>query len=419
MRAQLAANALALVQKDYRWETTLQKLEDAIASLALNSSVSESTVDAAQNLRELRVLRGKNLITQAESTSPNTRVRGESDGLNVLNGLNPTRTVESPFVSFVIPAKNEAQLIGQCLDAINSLTYDPGRYECIVVDNGSVDDTAKIAKQKGAKVLTLAEGTISALRNCGAKQAQGEYLAFLDADCVIDRQWLTQALRHFDDPRVGCAGSHPGIPEESTWVQKAWHLQNSKTSAVQAVDWLPSMNMLVKKKAFVDCGGFNESLITCEDVDFCYRLKRTYKSVSDSGIKSVHFGEAKTVSEFFRKERWRSQSNLQGVLSHGFYWREVPSLVLPIYYLIAIICLPLTLVNLVTGSYLPLIINVVALLLPSLLLALRTSLRAGDFSRFGPLTYLYLVYSFARAAAMIPVKRQERSKDLILGKVPR
>ena len=88
----------------------------------------------------------------------------------------------------MIPAKNEQQMIGQCLDAINNLAYDPARYECIVVDNGSVDDTAKIAKQKGAKVLTLAEGTISALRNCGAKQAQGEYLAFIDADCVIDRE---------------------------------------------------------------------------------------------------------------------------------------------------------------------------------------------------------------------------------------
>ena len=115
-------------------------------------------------------------------------------------------------------------------------------------------------------------------------------------------------------------------------------------------------------------------------MDFCYRLKRTFKIVSDQRYQIGSFRRSEDDSEFFRKERWRGQSNLQGVLSHGFYRQEVPSLVLPIYYLIAIICLPLTLVNLVAGSYLPLIINVVAILLPSLLLALRTSLRAGDLT---------------------------------------
>ncbi len=107
------------------------------------------------------------------------------------------------------------------------------RRECIVVDNGSTDDTVKIAKQKGAKVLTMPDGTISALRNFGAKTAQGDYLAFIDADCAIDTNWLRCALPHFEDPTVGCAGSHPGIPKESTWVQEAWHLQNKRRAAME------------------------------------------------------------------------------------------------------------------------------------------------------------------------------------------
>jgi glycosyltransferase involved in cell wall biosynthesis len=373
LRNQLAVNGRALVEQEYHWENRLQKLEEAIASV--------------QNLRDLRVLRGEEIFS------------------------------DPPFVSFVIPAKNEEEMIGQCLGAVNNLDYDPTRYECIVVDNGSVDDTVKIARLKGAKVLTMPSGTISALRNLGARQARGDYVAFIDADCVIDKDWLKNALPHFADPTIGCVGAHPGIPQESTWVQKTWQLQNTRTAAVEEVDWLPSMNMLVKRKAFLDCGGFNESLITCEDVDFCYRLKRDFKIISDMNIKSVHFGEAKTVAEFFCKERWRGQSNLAGLLSHGFYWQEVPSLVLPIYCLVAIALLPLTLFQVIDGSFVPVLINAVAVLLPSLLLALRTSLKVSNFSCYASMSCLYLVYSLARAAAMIPFKQQERCKDLILGKV--
>ncbi len=68
MRKQLAANALALVQKEYRWETTLQKLEEAIVSICLNSSASEPNVQTVQNLRDLRVLRGEKILGSCLST---------------------------------------------------------------------------------------------------------------------------------------------------------------------------------------------------------------------------------------------------------------------------------------------------------------------------------------------------------------
>jgi glycosyltransferase involved in cell wall biosynthesis len=201
--------------------------------------------------------------------------------------VRPFRQLEKPFVSFVIPAKNEAQMIGRCLDAINNLDYDPARRECIVVDNGSMDDTVKIAKLKGAKVLTMPDKTISALRNLGAKEARGDYLAFIDADCLINNEWLKNALPHFQNPAVGCVGSHPDIPEDCSWVEKTWHRQTGSKSKVVEVDWLGSANILVRCSAFIQTGGFNESLTTCEDVDFCYRVRCEYK---------IHTGEAKAVS---------------------------------------------------------------------------------------------------------------------------
>jgi glycosyltransferase involved in cell wall biosynthesis len=327
-----------------------------------------------------------------------------------------------PFVSFIVPVKNEAKLIGQCLDAINNLDYDKSRYECIIVDNGSIDDTVKIAEQRGAKVLNLPNVTISALRNRGARDARGNYLAFIDADCVIDPNWLKQALPHFENPKIGCAGCHPSIPKDSTWVQRTWRLQTSRPAAIEEVDWLPSMNMLVKREAFIECGGFNESMITCEDVDFCYRLTRHWKVISDNNIAAIHFGEATTIQEFFRKERWRGQSSLQGLLSHELRWEEVPSLLLPVYYLVALVSLPLTILSFVVGFYIPLAINVIAIFVPALFLSIRTVSRAIskriDFCQLLQLMFLYVLYSLARTAAVLPGK-VGGTTSVILAKNPR
>jgi glycosyltransferase involved in cell wall biosynthesis len=318
-------------------------------------------------------------------------------------------TSAQPLVSFIIPVRNEEKTIGACLDAISDLNCDRRLWECVVVDNGSGDETVKISREKGASVFSLPDVTISALRNFGAKKSRGGFLGFVDADCVIDREWVRNALARFRDPKVACVGSYPSIPEDSSWVQRAWALQNRRTARLEDVDWLPSMNILVRESAFFEVGGFNESLTTCEDVDFCYRLKkRGYRIISDRNIKAIHYGEARTVLGFFKKERWRGQSNLQGLLSHGFYWRELPSLILPLLYLILMICMPVTLMYLINGPSRPLLINVASILLPPAVLSLRTSLRVGDFTHFARLAYLYLVYSIARTAAIIPVESHSR-----------
>jgi glycosyltransferase involved in cell wall biosynthesis len=315
-----------------------------------------------------------------------------------------------PFISFIIPARNEEEIIGACLDAIGKLNYDRGLYECVLVDNGSVDKTAEIARAKGATVFTAPEVTVSTLRNLGAKKSRGDFLAFIDADCVVDQDWLRRALEHFQDLTVACVGSYPSIPEHCSWVQEAWALQNrTRANSSEEVDWLASMNILVRRNAFVDIGGFNDSLATCEDVDFCYRLRRKkYRIISDQGIKAIHYGEARTVSDFFRKERWRGQSNLQGLLSHGFYWAEIPSLLLPIFYAVILAGLPITMIYFVRGVHIPLLLNAAFILLPSLLMSLRRSRDIHDFLRLFQLAFLYFVYSLARTAAVFSRRQADR-----------
>ena len=239
--------------------------------------------------------------------------------------------------SIVIPAKNEETNIGRCLDSINQVSWTKSQYELIVLDNGSTDRTVEIAKRKGAKVYLKPDLTISGLRNFGASQAVGETLAFIDADCTVDSRWLCEAARYLSQQDVVCFGSPPVVPANATWVQKAWYEVRKKNVAAGETDWLESMNMFVRREAYVKCGGFDEELVTCEDYDLSHRLKKVGLLINDNRIVVVHHGEAATVAHFFRKEIWRGISNFRGLLRHGIVPSEIPSLVAPSFHCLLLI----------------------------------------------------------------------------------
>lgn len=111
-----------------------------------------------------------------------------------------------PFVSIVVPAYNEEKFIGDCLESLSNLSYPKCRYEIIVVDNCSKDNTATIAESMGAIVIRNAIGKVGAVRNQGATVARGEILAFIDADCIAGKNWLKSAIDKLKDPTVGAVG---------------------------------------------------------------------------------------------------------------------------------------------------------------------------------------------------------------------
>lgn len=245
-----------------------------------------------------------------------------------------TRDNHSKKVSIIIPVKNEEEHLPLCLESISKLNYPPENIEVIVVDNGSNDSTVNIAEKYGVKVFVDLHLNVSGLRNLGVKSAEGAFLAFVDADCMVHKDWLVAASEYFDNKSVVMWGSPPVIPDNATWVQKTWYHVRMKDDTVCSAGWLESMNMFVRKEQFIEAGGFNESLVTCEDVDLSYRMKRYGQIISDNRVKVVHVGEASTLREFLKKEIWRGQGNLKGIFSHGLVPGELPSLLLPLYFIL-------------------------------------------------------------------------------------
>ena len=302
-------------------------------------------------------------------------------------------------VSIVIPTYNEEKYLPACLDSIFNLNYPKEDVEVIVVDNGSIDRTREIAKSYGTEVLCDDSMNVSGLRNLGANQSNGDILAFVDADCIVSEEWIKNASKYFDNMAVVAWGAPPVLPKESTWVQQTWYLVRQKENQVQEVDWLESMNLFVRKDLFMEIRGFNEDLITCEDVDFCYRIRKYGKIFSDSSIQVIHRGEARTVKEFVKKEIWRGRSNLSGILSHGFSLKELPSLFIPLYFGVFLPILFLSFIVFLNSVWLA--AGLLLYLLPSAAVLLKMRKKKINALVLLRLLFLIQIYFFARTIAVL------------------
>jgi len=236
--------------------------------------------------------------------------------------------------SIVIPARNEEVNIARCLDSLQELRYERSRFEVVVIDNGSTDRTVEVARARGATVFQKPGVTISGLRNFGARHSFGDIIVFLDADCAVIPDWLEAASRYLNCRDVVAYGSPVIVPKGGTWVQKAWFNVRGKPGLVIDVNWLESANLFVRREAFDAVGGFDETLVTCEDYDLTQRLRRKGRLISDHRVMAIHYREPATVTDFVKKEMWRGKNNYTGMARRAIHVTEIPSLVLPLLALL-------------------------------------------------------------------------------------
>ena len=308
-----------------------------------------------------------------------------------------------PFVTVVIPVRNDARRLAVCLASLREQDYPPDRYEVIVVDNGSTDDSRLIADEAGAKVLCFPGLRVGALRNRGVAEARGEILAFVDSDHEVPAGWIhSGTIQLTGDRSTNMVGSPYLPPSDGNWVQLAWSLHRLRDASRRDVRWLATGNLFMRRCDFDRIGGFNEDLVAAEDVDLCERLaQKSGKIVSDMRTANIHHGEPRTLRQFFRKEYWRGSSGIRGFIAHGMPLHEVPSLVWPLYHLFALLGLLIAAgYGLMQASPLYPLVALCVLLFPSLALAVKTCIQVRRLSAVPALAVLYFVYGLSRAAAL-------------------
>jgi len=186
-------------------------------------------------------------------------------------------------VSIVIPAYNEEKYIGKTLNSINNLDKDGYDVETIVINGGSTDQTEKIAKSHGAKVINEPHKGIGFARQEGLKHATGDIVAFTDADTIVSKDWLVRHLEVLKKPGVVLTygtfrvtdGSFPYY-QHINYLQPhiLWlfhHLFRQPIAAGQ--------NMVFWREKALSIGGFDEKIPVMEDIDLAVRMKKIGKVI--------------------------------------------------------------------------------------------------------------------------------------------
>jgi len=301
-------------------------------------------------------------------------------------------------ITFVIPAKNEEDNIANCIESILACDRRNLALDICIVDNGSTDETVAIAQAYGARVLVKPELSISELRNVGAASSSSQWIGFVDADVTIGRDWIARASSEIDNQDVAAVGCSPGIPTDSNWVTRAWHLHIGIRSDYAERCWLSSMNMLVRRDVFDEFGGFDESLFTCEDVDLGYRMSDKYRIIYDNRIHAIHHGEAKSITELFRKEAWRGSYNYRGMANHGLRINEIPSLAQPVITALGLVA---CLVGVVSSKIQVIIAGFVLLFLFPFAKTIQILIYTKEWQSTMALIVVWSTYSVARVWSAI------------------
>lgn len=242
-----------------------------------------------------------------------------------------------PLVSIIIPSKDEASTLKNCLDSIREKTDYPN-VEILIIENNSKEEETfryyrELSKDPKIRLLRWKKPfNYSAINNFGAARAKGEYLLFLNNDVtVITPGWIREMLGVCQRPEAGAVGVKLLYPDNT--IQHAGcvvgiggiagHLfvdmpadrtgYLHKASILQDMSAVTAACMMMKREAFEKAGGFTEKLsVAFNDVDLCLKVREAgYLIVYDPYVRLYHMESRTRGAEDDKAKVRRFQSEIE------------------------------------------------------------------------------------------------------------
>ncbi|NER30836.1 MAG: glycosyltransferase [Symploca sp. SIO1C4] len=250
--------------------------------------------------------------------------------LNQADSLSPKPIL--PQVSVIVPIYNGETDIPDLIRCLQAQTYPVEQVEYLLVNNSSRDRTAAIlaeaasvASSQGITIKPLQENKIQssyAARNTGIRVAKSDLLAFTDADCRPQSDWLEQLIAPFVDEDIGIVvGEIAGLPGDTLLEKHAEHYQVLSQQHTLAHPFCPygqTANLAIRRQAFKEVGLFRPYLTTGGDADICWRIQRQsnwkLKFISTAVVQHRH---RSTIKEYESQWRRYGRSNLYLHELHG------------------------------------------------------------------------------------------------------
>ncbi|MBP5592319.1 glycosyltransferase family 2 protein [bacterium] len=225
--------------------------------------------------------------------------------------------------SIVVCTHNRAALLADCVDSLLNQTVDKNRFEIIIVDNNSTDDTEAVAKElakNNNNIAYIQEKTVgySAPRNCGWKHASGNIVAYIDDDEIAAPDWLESIEKAFIEEEPDIVGGIYLIKYDVTppdwFIESMGGTNKNRQKGIlnQRKDcYLAGGNIAFKKKILEKSNGFSDDfnmkngfLMMGEDTDICQRAKNAgFKLFYDPNIKIYHRMNQNNYNIEIRKQK--------------------------------------------------------------------------------------------------------------------
>jgi glycosyltransferase involved in cell wall biosynthesis len=212
---------------------------------------------------------------------------------------------EPPFVSIALITFNEKTNITECLRSLYDLDYPQTRYEVVVVDGGSTDGTLETLRRFPVTLIIDTRKSRGVARNTAVKNAKGDIIAFIDADCRATSTWLKEHVKVHRNPSVLVVGGsvlQGGDSSPPTRIYHETYFAAQLPSVPRRITWdLATCNASFKRATFQAVGLFPE-MDRGEDSLLCWQvLKKGYEVIYDPSPQVVHVHERMTLRSFFRR----------------------------------------------------------------------------------------------------------------------
>ena len=212
-----------------------------------------------------------------------------------------------PRISVIVPVYNGERTIGECVESIFALAFPRNDVELLLIDNASSDRTPSMLDRYRDRAIILHEATRgpAAARNRGLKKATGDIVAFTDADCVVDRDWLTRIIAPLRDPAVAIVGGTILARKPCNAVAEFGERIHDHQMAIEydSPPYAITMNWASRRSVLEEVGPFDEELMRCEDCDLAYRAVA-------AGYRIVHEPAAVVYH--------RNEQTLAGLIAEGY-----------------------------------------------------------------------------------------------------
>lgn len=275
------------------------------------------------------------------------------------------------FVSIVICTYNRAEQLDCCIKSLLIQDYPRNRYEIIVVDDGSTDNTSEITSKYPVKLIKHKSNMgISASRNSGLKQAKGRVYVCFDDDCLAKRNWLSNLILVYRMKNIAGVGSFSILPPKpgiidifvngyymtpaplsygisknpvirfATYLKNMFFSDKNHKQNIFEVFEIYGFNSSFPTSLLRKINGWDESMEASEDVDICQRIRSKYRHKRfyiTTNAKLIHDHRLSLLS-FLLKPYRRGKDNLKYYLMNNIF---PPIFPFPVIYIVSsIIIIP-------------------------------------------------------------------------------